>query len=184
MINLIFDNDPQHFLIVPGALNLVQTTSSYERLRLLGVPKDQVAVGGHWVARDLVDNAEHDNQLRVSRADKGSPTRLVVAIGGAGAQKAFVFDYLRGLIPLLRDGKVRVMLNLGDHAHLREPCDELLREPGVNSRSSMVSTRLIPFPVNTSDDFTDSDLQPLTVFSFDKHLLRATDRPCAWPMCW
>ena len=70
VINLIFDNDPQHFLIVPGALNLVQTTSSYERLRLLGVPKDQVAVGGHWVARDLVDNAEHDNQLRVSRADK------------------------------------------------------------------------------------------------------------------
>ena len=36
-------------------------------------------------------------------------------------------------MPLLRDGKVRVMLNLGDHAHLREPCDELLRELGVNS---------------------------------------------------
>ena len=179
VINLIFDNDPQHFLIVPGALNLVQTTSSYERLRLLGVPKDQVAVGGHWVARDLVDNAEHDNQLRVSRADKGSPTRLVVAIGGAGAQKAFVFDYLRGLIPLLRDGKVRVMLNLGDHAHLREPCDELLRELGVNSEKLHGFDALNTFSgKHPLDDFNDSDLQPLTVFSFDKHFeaVRATDR--------
>ena len=179
VVNLIFDNDPQHFLIVPGALNLVQTTSSYERLRLLGVPKDQVGVGGHWVARDLVDNVERDNHLRITRAEKGSPTRLVVAIGGAGAQKAFVFDYLKGLVPLLRDGKVRVILNLGDHAHLREPCDELLQTLGINSEKLHGFDALNDFAEkHPLDEMSDTSLQPLTVFSFDKHFeaVRATDR--------
>lgn len=179
VVNLIFDNDPQHFLIVPGAMNLVQSTSSYERLRLLGVPKDQVEVGGHWVARDLVENSEADNNLRITRAERGSPTRLAIAIGGAGAQKAFVFDYLQGLLPLLRDGKIRVMLNLGDHDHLRAPCDQLLQELGLNFKKLHGFQALNEFDhQHPLDDLDDSKLDPLTVFSFDKHFeaVRATDR--------
>lgn len=182
VVNLIFDNDPQHFLIVPGALNLVQTTSSLERLRLLGVPSHEVDLGGHWVARELLDHLEHDTRARIHRAERGAPRRLLVAIGGAGAQKKFVFAYLEALKPLLESGSLRVMLNLGDHAHLRAPCEALLKRMGVRHEAVHGAAGLEDFhdknPLGAGSDAADAALAPITVFSFDKHFdaVHATDR--------
>lgn len=44
VINLVIDNWAQWFVVVPGAINLVQGPSNYEALLRMGVPPDQVGV--------------------------------------------------------------------------------------------------------------------------------------------
>lgn len=179
VINLIFDNDPQHFLIVPGALNLVQTSSSYEKLRLLGVPRDEVAVGGHWVARDLVDNVVEDSQARIARAENGAPRRFLLAIGGAGAQKAFVGALVEALRDALLGGQSRLLINLGDHAHLRSPFMQLLDQMKIDYDRIHGYDELSTFcQARPLEDHADNDLKAVTLFTFDQHLeaVRATDR--------
>lgn len=178
VVNLIFDNDPQPFLIVPGALNLVQTSSSYEKLRLLGVPKDEVALGGHWVSRELVRGAAADSAQRIARAEGHAPRRFVLAIGGAGAQKAFVSELVEALAALLAEGAARLLINLGDHAHLRAPFRALLTRLGVAFDTVHGFSALQAFcQARPLSDLADSDLPSVTLFTFDRHLeaVRATD---------
>lgn len=178
VINLIFDNDPQHFLIVPGALNLVQTTSSYEKLRMLGVNENEVAVAGHWVSEELVSNIETDCKARIRRSESGVPTTFCLTVGGAGAQKKFLSQLVEGLKGLLDSGKGKLLINLGDHAHMRAPIEGLLARLGVTFSKVHGFNALKSFCDNhglTQDD--DPDLCPVTLFTFDRHLeaVRATD---------
>lgn len=178
VVNLIFDNDPQHFLVVPGALNLVQTTSSYEKLRRLGVPRDEVAYAGHWVSRELVEHVEQDSGTRIRRAEQRAPRRLLVTIGGAGAQRAFVSGYLRALAPLLREGQLKLLLNLGDHQHLHAPFRQQAEQLGVDFSEVAGFAKLQRFcTAHPLDDMADGALPPITLFTFSRHLeaVRATD---------
>jgi hypothetical protein len=179
VVNLVFDNDPQPFLVVPGALNLVQSSSSYQRLRMLGVPASEVAVGGHWVARELSDNVETDAEARIRRAVGKTPRRLLVTIGGAGAQGRLVLRLLTRLAPLLRAGEVRLLINLGDHAHLVEPFTRLVGELDVDAAWINSGPELDAFCAETPlSDHQDRALRPLTLFAFKDHMLavHATDR--------
>ena len=38
MVNLVIDNHAQYFIVVPGAINLVQGPTNYHRLLRMGVP--------------------------------------------------------------------------------------------------------------------------------------------------
>lgn len=179
VINLIFDNDPQHFLIVPGALNLVQSPASYERVRALGVPRHEVALAGHWVSRELVEDAAADSEARIARARAGAPRRFALAIGGAGAQKAFVTEFVQALRGLLHTGRARLLINLGDHAHLRAPFEALVAALGVSHRRVHGYEALTSFcDGHALRDHDDVDLPLVTLFTFDAHLeaVRATDR--------
>jgi hypothetical protein len=178
VVNLIFDNDPQHFLVVPGALNLVQTTSSYEALRMMGVPENEVAVAGHWVSRELVQNAEKDARDRMARARAGLPRRLCIAIGGAGAQFRFYGQYIRGLKDLIERGGCRLLINLGDHSHLRESFEKLLNDLNLTFGSVHDFEGLKRFcNRHALSAGNDQDLFPVTLFSQDEHLeaVRGTD---------
>lgn len=44
VINLVIDNWAQWFVVVPGAINLVQGPANYEALLRMGVPPDQVRI--------------------------------------------------------------------------------------------------------------------------------------------
>lgn len=48
VVNLVVDNHPQWFCVVPGALNLVQGPSLYQELIQMGVPEDEIELAGHW----------------------------------------------------------------------------------------------------------------------------------------
>ena len=47
--------------------------------------------------QDLVDNIEFDCELRKARARDRRPIRILVPIGGAGAQKTFVTSFVTAL---------------------------------------------------------------------------------------
>merc|ERR550532_1216595 len=50
VINLVFDNHPQYFVLVPGALNLVQSPSYFDTLLDMVCPASQMQLAGHWVS--------------------------------------------------------------------------------------------------------------------------------------
>ncbi|KAJ1637903.1 hypothetical protein T492DRAFT_859163 [Pavlovales sp. CCMP2436] len=81
VINLVIDNHAQWFIVVPGAYNLCQ-------LLKMGVPASHLRLAGHWIPKPLVDHLEADCAARVARArSRSEPLRILVPVGGAGAQR-------------------------------------------------------------------------------------------------
>ncbi|KAJ1485766.1 hypothetical protein T484DRAFT_1792268, partial [Baffinella frigidus] len=66
----------------------------------MGVPDAEIRLAGHWCPKDLVDNIEVDCVRRTERAHSGKPLRLLIPVGGAGAQRAHSGKPLRLLIPV------------------------------------------------------------------------------------
>jgi len=134
VINLVIDNYAQWFVIVPGAINLVQGPTNFAALQKMGVPDAEIRLAGHWCPKDLVDNIEVDCVRRTERAHSGKPLRLLIPVGGAGAQKSFVTSLLKKLKEPILAGKIQVLLNAGDHAHMIEAFVETLASMGITAK--------------------------------------------------
>ena len=120
VINLVIDNHAQWFIVVPGALNLVQGPSNYHSLLRMGVPAHELQLAGAWIPRDLVEGLESDCRARQQRARDRKPARLLIPVGGAGAQRSFVTTLVTALKQKLLRGEVQLFLNAGDHEHMRD----------------------------------------------------------------
>ena len=131
VVNLVPDNFPQHFLVVPGALNLAQCEESRRALLALGVPAGRTDAVGHWVPAELAENATADGDARLERLKRGAPPRVLVSIGGAGGQGAFLERLLRALSEPLAEGRLRLLLNAGDHAAMLSRFERLWPELGL-----------------------------------------------------
>uniref|UniRef100_A0A7S1RK75 Monogalactosyldiacylglycerol synthase n=1 Tax=Alexandrium catenella TaxID=2925 RepID=A0A7S1RK75_ALECA len=132
VINLVFDNYPQYFVIVPGALNLVQTPSYFDKLLDMGCPAAGLRFAGHWVSHDLCANAIADCEARLQRCGKPElPRRFLVAVGGAGAQRSFLEELLQGLAENLRKRRLRLFVNCGDHTHIADAIVKCLKKLGL-----------------------------------------------------
>jgi len=128
VINLVIDNHAQWFVLCPKCLNLVQGPSNYHSFLRMGVPPKLVALAGHWIPKDLVDNIPEDCQRRITRAVNHKPLRILAPVGGAGAQKTYVCAFIKALTPMLKDGTVQILLNAGDHTHMIEAFEKTLAE--------------------------------------------------------
>jgi len=92
----------------------------------------RLVLAGHWIPKDLVDNIEFDCELRKQRARARQPRRILIPVGGAGAQKTFVSQFIQALGSHVAEGKVQLMLNAGDHEHMRVAFAEALAAIGVS----------------------------------------------------
>jgi len=119
VINLVIDNHAQWFIVVPKALNLVQGPSNYHSLLAMGVPPEEVCLAGHWIPKALVENIDADCTARKHRAAAKKPVRLLIPVGGAGAQRSFVCSLIAAMKAKLEKGEVQLFLNAGDHAHMK-----------------------------------------------------------------
>jgi len=128
VINLVVDNHAKWDVVVPGAINLVQGPKMYMDLLNIGVPQDHLRYAGHWIPRDIVENLSSDCRIRVQRAHAGEPMRLLVPIGGAGAQKRFVSQFVRALRKDLLEGRCELVLNAGDHSDIQKAFTSVLAE--------------------------------------------------------
>ncbi len=175
VVNLVVDNYPQPFLLVPGALNVVQTPHYFMRLRQSGLSKDVVAFGGHWVSHGVGANAASDCALRIVRADQRKPLRLLIPVGGAGAQRVYLTTLLRGLEPRLRDGSVRVLLNTGDHVHMVKAFEDTLSSMNLTFRRVDSYADLRAFC--SAHPLEGDDPEPVVLFHFPLHFeaFSATD---------
>jgi len=126
VINLVIDNHAQWFVVVPGALNLVQGPTNYQMFLKMGVPPDQLQLAGHWIPKELVDEIPNTCKWRIQRRIDSKPVRLLIPVGGAGAQRKFVCKLVEALAPLVKFGKVQLFLNAGDHVHMKQAFEEVL----------------------------------------------------------
>mmetsp|Transcript_10267 Transcript_10267/g.15069 ORF Transcript_10267/g.15069 Transcript_10267/m.15069 type:complete len:554 (+) Transcript_10267:81-1742(+) len=127
VINLVIDNHAQWFVVVPGALNLVQGPTNYAQLLRMGVPPEEIQMAGAWIPCDLVDNLNKDCNARIARAKSNNkPLRILIPVGGAGAQRLFVTKLVKALMPRVRKGDIQLFLNAGDHEHMSIAFKEVL----------------------------------------------------------
>jgi hypothetical protein len=86
----------------------------------MGVPEKDLALAGHWIPRDLVEGIPEACARRDARRKAGNPLRIIIPVGGAGAQKSFIVNMVGALAGLVKEGKVQLFLNAGDHEHMKE----------------------------------------------------------------
>ena len=129
VVNAIPDNWPMALHLSEGAIHCVQTPFAYLGYKMLngmakkplkGIPNDQLFEVGHYVDHELVANIEKDVQNRVKRIKNGEPIRILMSVGGAGAGAKYFLDIITHLLPLVREKKVALFLNLGDHLDMFE----------------------------------------------------------------
>jgi len=143
VINLVIDNHAQWFVVAPGALNLVQGPSNYHSLLQMGVPEKDLALVGHWIPRDLVEGIPDACARRTARRKAGKPLRIIIPVGGAGAQRKFIISLIGALSELAKEGQVQLFLNAADHDHMKTAFIEVLQAHGVdyNTVSDMKGVR-------------------------------------------
>ncbi len=131
VVNVIPDNCPLGFHLAAGGIQTVQSPSAYFGFRTLkgmgtrgqtprGVPAAQLAMTGHYVDHELAANAVLDCEARLTRIQAKAPRRLLISVGGAGAQQGLIAAILQDLMPRLRDKSVTLFLNFGDHRHIHD----------------------------------------------------------------
>ncbi|HOQ32182.1 MAG TPA: hypothetical protein PLA12_06695 [Candidatus Hydrogenedens sp.] len=130
VLNLIPDNCPLGFHLSPHALQIVQGPSEYFGFRTLrgmippgigkGIPQNQIKAVGHYVDHELLAPLEEDVQNRISRMDKKEPRRFLISIGGAGAQQDLLVNIVKFLWKWIKEGKLILFVNFGDHANALE----------------------------------------------------------------
>jgi hypothetical protein len=128
VVNLVVDNYPQWFLVVPRTLNLVQGPVNYQSFLRMGVPAKELRLAGHWCPFSLVKNIDTDCARRIERAEATpmKPRRLLIPVGGAGAQKTFISAMIEAVQHWIKEGKLQLFLNAGDHQHMKTAFMEVL----------------------------------------------------------
>ncbi|MEX1133506.1 MAG: hypothetical protein WED83_01530 [Acidimicrobiia bacterium] len=127
VVNMMFDNWPMAFQLIEGAQHGVQSPSGYYGFRVMRgfdegnrmlEPTPEVALHyvGHHLDHELVENIEVDSQARLDRMDAKEPRRLMLTMGGAGAQRELFAAVIEHCMPLVEAGVVTLYINLGDHA--------------------------------------------------------------------
>jgi hypothetical protein len=178
VVHLIPDNFPQYYLLVPQALNLVQSPAAYMKFIEMGIPKENLVVAGHWVSEPIAANAITHSEARINRAEKQLKKRILFPIGGAGAQKNYLFEMLDGLQDKLRKNKFHLWINTGDHVGLyRELCDKI-HSLKINFRIIESYSDLLRFQSEHDlTDYTEKEEPSVTVFHFPNHFeaFSATD---------
>lgn len=126
VVDMMFDNWPMAFQLTEGAVHAVQTQSGYFGFRtmrgfdqkgriLKPVPQEAIKFTGHHVDHELVHNIEKDCGARITRMRNNEPRRFLLTMGGAGAQRELFKEIIDHCLPLIKQEKLTLFVNLGDH---------------------------------------------------------------------
>ncbi|MBI9096886.1 MAG: hypothetical protein JEY91_00340 [Spirochaetaceae bacterium] len=191
VVDMMFDNWPMAFQLTEGAKHAVQSPSGYYGFRamrgfdskgkiLKATPSDAIHFTGHHVDHELVHNIEADCQARMDRAAKGAPRRFMITMGGAGAQKELFKAVIDHAIPLIKQNKITLFVNLGDHG---DNWEWLKGE--VQDSMDLITTHFDWEDTKQfTDDIREGDAKGLHIFLHDNtfhgvyatnYLMRVTD---------
>jgi hypothetical protein len=177
VINLVIDNHAQWFVVVPGALNLVQGPTNYSNFLKMGVPPEQLQLAGHWIPKELVEDIPTTCAWRIQRRVDQKPVRLLIPVGGAGAQRKFVCSLVEALAPMVKFGTVQLFLNAGDHMHMKHAFEQVLARVDLdyNVVPDMSGVRAFREKMVTSEP-----TKGVTLFAFEEYFtaVATTDILC------
>lgn len=126
IVSIIPDNFPLAFHVVEGSTHCVQSPSSYMGYRTLNnmdddmtvtkcMPDKDLILTGHYIDHEIVANIEEDCAKRLSRIKKHETRRLLLTMGGAGAQVMHFAQITRDCEKEIANQKVALFINMGDH---------------------------------------------------------------------
>lgn len=149
VVNMIPDNWPLALHLSEGAVHTVQTPSAYFGYRTLKnmgnvdeilqpIPKESIFYTGHYIDHELVANIEKDCAARLKRIKNKRPRRLLLSIGGAGAQQQLCMEIIRRLAPLVKKEKLTLIINTGDHNKI---FDMIMNDRDVAEMNATAHTR-------------------------------------------
>jgi hypothetical protein len=128
VINVIPDNWPMALHLAEGSIHTVQTPSSYQgyltlngmdpKKTLTPMPADQIVNTGHYIDHELLMDLHGDTAKRLARLTNGKALRVLMTIGGAGAQQDIYAQLIRDLLPDVKRQKVAILINVGDHENV------------------------------------------------------------------
>ena len=137
VVNAIPDNWQMALHLAEGSVHAVQTPSSYFGYKILngmskeiksGIPEGQLYDVGHYIDHELVSNLKEDTAKRLDRVTNNKPLRILLTIGGAGAQKEIFTTIIRELIPLINQNKAVLYVNVGDHEGVWKGLEKEIQE--------------------------------------------------------
>ena len=142
VINAILDNWPMGLHLSEGAKQTTQGPSAYFGYRILRnfdpdkpvlnpIPAKDIRYMGHFIDHELVSNIEKDCTARMNRMKKNIPRRIILPIGGAGAQADIMKSILLHLVPQMKRKEVVLFINSGDHREIFEMINKLLSDNGI-----------------------------------------------------
>ena len=125
VVNAIPDNWPMALHFAEGSVHTIQTHQSYIGYRILNgmqekdvlkpMPAESLVYTGHYIDHELVANLEADCDARMKRKADGKPMRFLLTIGGAGAQRELFEAIIKHLLPLIKEKKAALYVNVGDY---------------------------------------------------------------------
>ncbi|MBU3110129.1 DUF6937 domain-containing protein [Clostridium lacusfryxellense] len=171
VVNAIPDNWPMALHLAEGSIHTVQTPSSflgYKTLKgmdgkkiLKSIPDNEIYEVGHYIDHELVVNLDYDCEKRLSRIKNKKAKRILLTVGGAGAQKEIFAEIILKLMPSIKEKKVVLYINVGDHKGV---LDELYEE--ITELASMSENYFNDW--NKTCDFAkralDNDISGIHVF--------------------
>ena len=129
VVNAIPDNWPMGLHLSEGAVHAVQTPFAYlgyktlggfAKTPLKGIPEKDLKMVGCYVDHELLVDLKGDNERRKSRVYNGKPLRILMTVGGAGAGFDMYLGMVKHLLPLVKEKKVSLFINFGDHLTVYE----------------------------------------------------------------
>ncbi len=128
VVNAIPDNWPMALHFAEGATHTIQCRNAYQGYKICNgmakekvlkeMPNDSLIYTGHYIDHELVSNIEADCDARIRRHKDGAPTRFLLTIGGAGAQKEIFAAIINHLLPAVKSGKAAIYVNVGDYKNV------------------------------------------------------------------
>ena len=137
VVNAIPDNWPMGLHLSEGAMHTVQTPFAYFGYKTLngfakkplnGIPEDQLKMVGCFIDHELLVNLENDNKRRKERIANGKPLRILMTVGGAGAGFDMFLAMVKHLLPYVKEKKVALFINFGDHLTVYEKLCKKLKD--------------------------------------------------------
>jgi hypothetical protein len=135
VVNAIPDNWPMALHLSEGSVHTIQTRNAYQGYKILNgmnkdkvnkpMPNESLVYTGHYIDHELVANIEEDCAKRLQRKKDKKPMRFLLTIGGAGAQKEIFASIIKYLLPLIKQNKATLYVNVGDYKNV---WDDLIKE--------------------------------------------------------
>ncbi|MDO9592485.1 MAG: hypothetical protein Q7I98_04735, partial [Erysipelotrichaceae bacterium] len=179
VVNVIPDNWPMALHLAQGSIHTVQTPSSfigYKTLREMGgkvllnpMPSDQLFDVGHYIDHELVENIDIDCERRLSRIQNKKTKRILLTVGGAGAQKEIFAEIIKSLLPKIANNEVALLINVGDHMSVWEGlCQEIPKLKALSETYFDDWNKTLNF----AEELLDSDVKGIHTF-YNKDIFAA-----------
>jgi len=163
VVTIIPDNFPLAFHVVEGSLHVVQSPSTYMGYRTFHsmgdglyldhtMPPNDIRMVGHYIDHEIVAGLEGDCDARLKRIKDGETRRFLLTMGGAGAQVRRFFDIADTCKSAIEDGKVSLLINMGDHKGRWAELEAMFRKRGIEwtMHSDWAETRAFVKDAQTS----------------------------------